>query len=369
MEFTIQKDKLLAELTLAAAVVEKKTTIPILSTVKISATAQNAIQISASDLSTSLVATIDADVKEPGAVCLPSIRLAQLVRTFPDGVVKFKVGENYWASISAGKTRARLGGIEPSGFPELPAPPSTGVPINAALLARQFDAVSYCISSEESRFTLNGLLMELGDSLTTIATDGHRLGWASVKMEPTAPQNILVPKAVPAHYQRIIDGAGDGAQAVVSTDANHIYFTVGDRLLISRKLSGNFPDYQRVMPKPESQIISRTFSRVELKSALAQVLQFADDTTRAISIEIVANNDGGARVFANTVDKGECEAELTSEGQGEITFCLAGQYLLETLDAITTDRVRLLTRDSRSALEWRADGRDDYRAIIMPMRI
>lgn len=365
MEFTIQKDKLLAELTLAAAVVEKKTTQPILSTVKISVTAQNAIQLSATDSATSLVTTIDADVKDPGAVCLPSVRLAQLVRAFPDGPVKFKVGENLWASISAGKTRARLGGIAPDGFPELPAPPATGVVINAALLARQFDAVSYCISSEESRFTLNGLLMVLGDSLTTVATDGHRLAWASVKMEPTSPQSILVPKAIPAHYQRIIDGAEDGAQVIVSTDENHIYFTVGDRLLISRKLSGNFPDYQRVLPKPESQIISRTFSRLELKSDISQVLQFADDTTRAISIEVIGD---GVRVFANTVDKGECEAELTSEGQGEITFCLAGQYLLETLDAITTDRVRLLTKDNRSALEWRADGRDDYRAIIMPMR-
>lgn len=365
MEFSIQKDKLLAELTLAAAVVEKKTTIPILSTVKISATAQNAIQISASDLSTSLITTIDADVKEPGAVCLPSVRLAQLVRTFPDGPVKFKVGENYWASISAGKTRARLAGIEPSGFPEMPAPPNTGVPINAAMLGRQMDVVSYAISDKSDRFTLNGLLLTLGDSLTTVATDGHRMSWASVKMEPTPPQSVLVPKAIPAHYQRIIDGAEDGAQVIVSTDENHIYFTVGDRLLISRKLSGNFPDYQRVMPKPDSQIISRTFARLELKSALSQVLQFADDTTRAISIEVMGD---GARVFANTVDKGECEAELTSEGQGEITFCLAGQYLLETLDAISADRVRLLTKDNLSALEWRADGRDDYRAIIMPMR-
>lgn len=365
MEFSTQKDKLLAELTLAAAVVEKKTTIPILSTVKISATAQKSLQISASDSATSLITTIDADVKEPGAVCLPSVRLAQLVRTFPDGPVKFRVGENYWASISAGKTRARLAGIEPSGFPELPAPPGSGAPINAALLGRQMAVVSYAISDKDSRFTLNGFLMVLGDTLVMVSTDSHRLAWASVKMEPTPPQSILVPKAIPAHYQRIIDGAGDGAQAIVSTDENHIYFTVGDRLLISRKLSGNFPDYQRVMPKPESQIISRTFSRVELKSALSQVLQFADDTTRAISIEVIG---GCARVFANTVDKGECEAELTSEGQGELTFCLAGQYLLETLDAITTDRVRLLTADNRSALEWRADGRDDYRAIIMPMR-
>jgi len=366
MEFTIQKDKLLAELTLAAAVVEKRTTVPILAMVKISATVQNAIQISATDLSTCMVTTIDADVKEPGAVCIPSARLAQLIRTFPGVPVKFKIDENYWASIAAGKTRARLAGSSTESFPELPAPPDTGTPINAALLARQMALVSHCISDQESRFTLNGFLMAMGESLTLVATDSHRLAWANVKIGKTDPQEFLVPKVIPAHFSRIVEDAEDGAQVIVSTDANHLYFTVGDRLLVSRKLSGTFPDYRRALPKPDAQTINRTFSRAELRNAITQVLQFADESTSSISVALAG--DGGVRVFANTVDKGECESELTSEGRGEITFTLSGQYLQETLGAITSERVRLLTKDNRSALEWQPVDSTEYRAIIMPMR-
>ncbi len=364
MEFTIAKDKLLAELTLAAAVVERKTTIPILSTVRISATEQNAIQISASDISTSLTTTIDADVKEPGAVCLPSIRLTQLVRTFPDGPVKIKVGENRWASISAGKTKARIAGNSTEAFPDLPSAPDTGTPINARLLVRQIATVDYCISNEESRFTLNGFLMVMDSALTLVATDGHRMSWSSIKIQESLSQELLVPKSVPAHLARIVEGCEDGAQIVVSSDSNHMYFASGDRLLISRRLSGSFPDYKRVLPKPEQPVI-RTFNRLELKSAITQVLQFADDATKRIGIALVG---GEARVYANAVDKGECEAELACDGSGDVDFGLAGQYLVETLDAITTDRVRLLTADNRSALEWQPEGDSGHRAIIMPMR-
>lgn len=366
MEFNIQKDKLLAELTLAAAVVEKRTTIPILAMVKISATAQNAIQISATDLSTSMVTTIDADVKEPGAACIPSARLAQLIRTFHDGPVKFKIGENYWASIAAGKTRARLAGSSIECFPELPSPPDTGTPINAALLARQMALVSYCISSEESRYALSGFLMSMADSLTLVATDGHRMAVAKVKIDKAAAQEFLVPKAISAHFTRIVEGAEDGAQVIVSTDENHLYFTVGDRLLISRKLSGNFPDYKRVLPKPEAQPIIRTFNRNEFRNAITQAIQFADDRESSMSVSVA--EDGAVRVFANTVEKGECESELTSEGTGAITFTLNGQYLQETLGAITSERVRLLTADNRPALEWQPVDSTEYRAIIMPRR-
>lgn len=365
LDFTIDKDKLLDELNLVAAVVEKKTTIPILSNVRLSAEEQFTLNLQGTDLASGIVTKIDANVRDTGAVCLPSVRLAQLVRTFPDGDVKIKIGENYWATITAGKTRARLAGVAAEGFPELPPAPKEGAPINARVLANQMALVGYAISDEESRFNLRGFLMVMGEQLNLVATDSHRLCWAQARMDAVSPQKLLVPEKIISQYEKLIEKAESGAMVVVSQDDNHIYFTVGDRLLLCRKLTGNFPDYGRVMPAFDRPML-RTFIRQDLRAAIQQVLQFADDKSHKIIVEFV---DGELKLFGNAVETGECESAVEAVGDNGANFSVAlnGGYLLETLTAIQREKVDFSMDTGFSAIEIRPHAESSYRAILMPM--
>jgi DNA polymerase-3 subunit beta len=363
---------LVRELSLSQGVVEKKTTIPILSNVLLEAVGDR-LHLTATDLELGIRCSCPARVKKEGSGTVPARKLLDYVRLLPEADVTMKFLENHWANITCGRSRTRIAGMSRESFPELPEMPERMAEIPVRTLSSMIARTSFAISMEESRFTLNGaLLLMRPEGLTMVATDGHRLAY--VQASPAESGMVdrqfraLVPKKAMAELIKLADDANTDAKVEFAGDDNHLYFRVGHRLLITRKLTGNFPDYERVLPKEHA--VMAKLQKDEIRSAIERVAQFADERSRAIRVQFT---NGEVRVFSSSVEMGESEESVPSEYQGpDLEIGFNAQYLLDFLRAIPQDHVAFELKDQKSAGEMRPEGEsiaDQYRYVVMPMRI
>ncbi len=370
MEFTVSKNDLVRELNLSQGVVEKKTTIPILSNVLLEASGDRVL-LTATDLELGIRCSCPARVQKEGAGTIPAKRLLDYVRLLPDADVQVKFGDNQWASLVCGRSRTRIAGMSRESFPELPEMPDALAEIPISILASMIAKTIFAISAEESRFTLNGALLLLKETgVTMVSTDGHRLAM----VESQTPLNgltggyrALLPKKAMSEILKLASEAGDTILKF-SGDDNHLFFQVGDRLLLSRKLTGNFPDFDRVLPKDHPHCVK--LQREELRGAIERVSQFADERSRAIRLSV---QPGETKVFSSISETGESEESLPVEYDGaslEIGF--NAQYLIDFMRAVSEESVSFHFKDPQSAGEMRpaSDSGDyRYRYVVMPMRI
>jgi DNA polymerase III subunit beta len=372
MEFTVSKTDLARELGLSQGVVEKKTTIPILSNVLLEANGDR-VALTATDLELGIRCSCPARVKKEGSGTVPARKLLDYVRLLPEGDLNMKFLENHWASITSGRSRTRIAGMSRESFPELPAMPESMAEIPVRTLASMIARTSFAISMEESRFTLNGALLVMRpEGLIMVATDGHRL--AFVQASPAESGQVekqfraLIPKKAMAELTKLADDASPDQKAIFAGDDNHLFFQVGHRLLITRRLTGNFPDYERVLPKDHALLAQ--LEKDEIRSAIERVAQFADERTRAIRVHFTP---GEVKVFSSSVETGESEESVSSDYQGpDLEIGFNAQYLLDFLRVIPQDRVAFELKDQKSAGEMRPAGdtvADQYRYVVMPMRI
>jgi DNA polymerase III subunit beta len=372
MEFAISKNDLVRELGLSQGVVEKKTTIPILSNVLIEAR-DDRIILTATDLELGIRCSCPAKVKKEGAGTVPAKKLLDYTRLLPDGDLNFKFLENHWASITCGRARTKIAGMSRESFPELPQMPEPISEIPVRVLASLISRTAFAISMEESRFTLNGALMLLnGEEITMVATDGHRLAYVESGMGTDGASakgfRALIPKKAMGEIVKLAEESGADAKIVFSGDDNHLFFRFGERLLITRKLTGNFPDYERVLPKDNTNIVK--LKKEEIRAAIERVAQFADERSRAIRVQF---GPGEVKIFSASVETGESEESVSSEYAGpELEIGFNAQYLLDFLRAIPHEDVSFALKDQKSAGEMRPateEAKDHYRYVVMPMRI
>lgn len=370
MEFAVSKSDLVRELGLTQGVVEKKTTIPILSNILVE-TDGDQVWLTATDLELGIRCACPARVKKEGAGTIPARRLLDYVRLLPDAELQVKLGENHWASFVCGRSRTRIAGMSRESFPELPSMPEVRSEIPLHLLSQMIGNTIFAISAEESRFTLNGALLILRENgLTMVATDGHRLALVekNVELAGTEPSfRALLPKKAMSEVQKL--AAGDSAKKIeFSGNDNHLFFKIDKRLLLSRKLTGNFPDYERVLPKEHPHTL--VLQREEFKAAIERVAQFADERSRAIRLRVLKDE---LKVFSSISETGESEETIPVNHQGpEVEIGFNAQYLLDFLRAVDTSEIEFHFNDANSAGEFRPhDGTPEtvYRYVVMPMRI
>ena len=370
MEFTVSKSDLVRELSLSQGVVEKKTTIPILSNVLLEAEGDR-LTITATDLELGIRCNCPAQVIKQGSGTVPARRLLDYVRLLPEADVSVKFQENHWAQLVCGRSRTRIAGMSRESYPELPAMPQVVAELRAGLLASMIGKTIFAISAEESRFSLNGSLLLLKpDSVTMVATDGHRLAMVA-KPEMVeglaAPYRALLPRKAMGEILKLTAESGGDTVVRFSGDENHLFFEFGDRLLMSRKLTGNFPDFERVLPKEHPHFVA--LKKDEFRAAIERVSQFADERSRAIRVQIAP---GDMRVFSSLSETGESEDSLPVIYDGpEAEIGFNAQYLLDFLRAVPEDDVAFHFKDAHSAGEMRpAEGSGyTYRYVVMPMRI
>src|SRR5277367_3457030 len=253
MEITVSKVELLRELTATQGVVERKTTIPILSNYLFEAEGGE-LRLTATDLDLSLRTSCPAKVKKEGSCTIPARKLYDYVKLLPDADITIKLLDNHWVSIRCGRSNTKMVGMAKSNFPSLPVFPTAGViKIPAAVLRSMIAKTGFAIASEESRYTLNGALMVLKpESITMVATDGHRLAHverAGEKFEGVSGEmKTLIPKKAMDELRSLLDST-DAETIEFAKDESTLYFRIGPRLLTSRQLTGQFPNYEAVLPK------------------------------------------------------------------------------------------------------------------------
>jgi DNA polymerase-3 subunit beta len=370
MEITVSKFELLRELTATQGVVERKTTIPILSNYLFEA-AGDRLSLTATDLDLSLRTSCNAKVKKEGACTIPARKLYDYVKLLPDADITIKLLENHWVSIRCGRSNTKMVGMAKSNFPGLPVFPAAGaIKIPAAVLRSMIGKTGFAIASEESRYTLNGALMVLKpESITMVATDGHRLAHVERGAEKfegvSGEMKTLIPKKAMDELKSLLDS--DVETIDFAKDESTLFFRVGPRLLTSRQLTGQFPNYEAVLPKDISKSIA--LKGEELGAAIARVAQFADERSRAVRLRL---EKGELKISASSTETGESEDSIEVAYDGEpMAIGFNAQYLMDFIKATGSCEVKLELKDAQSAGQLRpAEGEEyKYRYIVMPMRI
>jgi DNA polymerase-3 subunit beta len=370
MELVVRKNDLLRELQLFQGIVERKNTIPILANVLMEATGDE-VKFLATDLEVGLRSRCPASVAKGGALTLPAKKLYEIVRALPETDIRISEDKG-GVKLAAERFDSRMQTLPREDFPTLPE--SAGAPtatLPRAALKEMVSKTQFAITGEDTRYFLNGALFVLrADSMTLVATDGHRLALVTVNREPRGKQDAeeikaILPKKTLGELSKLLS-EGDG-DIQYERGENHLFFEVGGRMLISRMIDGQFPAYERVIPKGNDKHIE--FERDRLTNAVKRVALLSNERSRAVKFQL---DKGKVDVTSSSPDLGEAHETLPVDyGGAPMQICFNAQYVLDFLSAVSTDIVSLDLKDEVSQAVMKPVGAEgyDYTYVIMPMRV
>ena len=373
MESTVSRQELVKELTATQSVVERKTTIPILSNFLIEAEGDR-LSITATDLDQAIRTSAAVKVKKPGACTIPARKLYDYIKLLPDGDISIKLLDNHWVQIRSGRSNTKMVGMARANYPQVPEFPSvSATSISTLALKTLIARTIFAISNEESRYTLNGALLVIkAESLAMVATDGHRLSYVEKPNELlegiSGEKRVLIPRKALQELQQLL-GNTEAEKVEFADDEHTLFFRVGHRTLSTRKLSGQFPNFEAVMPRDNTKFAVVRSS--ELSAAIQRVAQFADERSGAIKLRLEGNE---LKISSSSTESGESEDTIdTPYSSDPIVVGFNSGYILDFLKALGNEgEVRLEFKDSQSAGQMRPEDPDaeyKYRYVLMPMRI
>jgi DNA polymerase-3 subunit beta len=370
MQFVVSKQNLQKELGFVQGVVEKKNTIPVLSNILIESVGEGTIRVTGTDLDVTIRCDMDAeDISEPGSICVQARKLFEIARLLPDAPVTFKKEDNDWVTVTCDKSRFKMVGIAKDAFPEVPSFKSAPTKISADVIKAFVDRTIFAITQEESRYTLSGAKFILDDTgAKMITTDGHRLAYVERKgVSKNGADSIetLIPRKTLAELTKLT--AGFEGDISLGMDGNHIFFEVGPRLLISRMLYGQFPNYEMVIPKTNDKSIQ--FDATLLNAAIRRVALMADERSRAIRFHL---EPGQLVISSQNAEEGEARETIQTEYNGdEVDIGFNAQYLQDFLNVVGDGAVAFEFKDGNSQAQLRPaeGGGYEYKYVVMPMRL
>ena len=373
MEITVSRQELVKELTATQSVVERKTTIPILSNFLIEADGDR-LNITATDLDQAIRTSAAVKVKKPGSCTIPARKLYDYIKLLPDGDISIKLLENHWVQIRSGRSNTKMVGMARANYPQVPEfPTMAATTISTVALKTLINRTIFAISNEESRYTLNGALLVIkAESLAMVATDGHRLSYVEKPNEVlegiSGEKRVLIPRKALQELQQLLNNT-EAEKIEFADDEHTLFFRVGHRTLSTRKLSGQFPNFEAVMPRDNTKFAVVRSS--ELSAAIQRVAQFADERSGAIKLRLEGNE---LKISSSSTESGESEDTIdTPYASDPIMVGFNSIYILDFLKALNNEgEVRLEFKDSQSAGQMRPEDPDAeyrYRYVLMPMRI
>lgn len=369
MQFVVSKQNLQRELAYVQGVVEKKNTIPVLSNILIESVGENNIRLTGTDLDVTIRCDMDAEVSTAGAICVQARKLFEIARLLPDAPVTFKKESNDWVTVTCDKTKFKMVGVARDAFPEVPSSKSTPTKLSAEIIKSFIDKTIFAITQEESRYTLSGAKFIMDDTgAKMVTTDGHRLAYVErkgISKDGSEAIDTLIPRKTLAELTKLT--AGFEGEISLGLDNNHIFFEVGPRLLVSRMLYGQFPNYDMVMPKNNDKSVQ--FDCGLLNSAVRRVALMSDERSHAIRFHLEPNQ---LIISSQNAEEGEASETIQADYSGEETdIGFNAQYLLEFLNVIGEGAVAFEFKDGNSQAQLRpAEGGDyDYKYVVMPMRL
>lgn len=374
MELTVAKADLQKELQLCQGVVEKRSTIPILSNVLLKA-ADGRLQIAATDLDVTILSACPAKITTPGGVTIEAKRLFDIVRSLPDDDVHMNLQENNSMLIESGTAKFRLLGLPAEDYPTLPAvdvKESFTIPLDE--LKTMVGKVKFAITHEETRFQLNGALLKVQPSkLEMVATDGHRMALINFPQggngrgKKGTDLTILVPRKALDEILRL--EAGEDGTVRFGTSDNHLFFEAGERKLLARMIDVNFPNYMEVIARDNDRHVM--VDRERLLSTIRRISLVANERTRAVRFDFAP---GKLTVSSTNPELGDARETVPIDYAGNPFFVgLNAAYVTDFLSAIDTPSVALDLKDENSQCIGKPAANEDlpyeYLYVVMPMRL
>jgi len=363
MKLSVSKEKLLEGLQTVQNVVSTRTTLPILSNVLLEA-ADGQLRLTTTDLDVGVRGSIEANVEKPGAATLPARRLFSIIHALPSAEIVLEVDSKSVASIRCGPSFFKILGLPQEEFPPLPKfEGAKTFTLRQKDLKDGLRKTSYSITTDETRYVLNGILFSFKDNkLTLVATDGRRLALVDIELEfPRSHEvDLILPTKAVTELARLVSEEGD---IKMSVSENQVAFEVDGTFLVSKLIEGNYPNYRQVIPPEAKERI--TLERESFLNSVHRVSLLSSEKSNSVKLVFSKNN---IDIMANTPEVGEARESLPVAYKGrEFSVAFNPEFLMAPLRNLPTDEVFLDLIDEMSPGVIKVQSPFLY--VLMPMRI
>lgn len=366
MKFSIQQEALLQPISQVIGVVERRQTLPVLANFLVSAQG-NRLSITGTDMEVELIASVNAEVQTEGEVTVPARKLVDIVRKLPDGVDITAILDGDKLLVSSGRGRYTLSTLPATEFPSTDQVETLEtVKIQEVELKKLIEKTSFSMANQDVRYYLNGLLFEFHDgSLTTVATDGHRLAVCDLESDIGVAQDrqMIVPRKGVLELSRMLSESTDLVELALGK--NHVRLVKGSMIFTSKLIDGRFPDYQAVIPKGTDKHIK--LDRQSFMLALQRASILSNEKYKGVRLEASVDS---VKIVAHNPQHEEAVEELEAELNFEhVAIGFNVTYLLDALNAIEGNSVVMALKDANSSclISSEAGGRDKH--VVMPLKL
>ena len=374
MKFSIAKPEFQRGLARIQTIVEKRTTMPILSNVLLEAKSSRGasqLDLAATDLEVGIRSTHPCEVAKAGGVTVSAKKLFEIVRELPEEPIRVEVSDNAYLTLRCARAEFSLAGTTAEEYPTLPAiAPERTVTVQAAVLGDMIERTMYAASSDETRYNLNGVFFErLPDSgkLRMVATDGHRLARVDRTLGTQLEgleRGVIIPRKGLAELKRLVDEE-EADEVELGFEGNSGLARRGGVTLVMRLIDGEFPNYRQVIPADTQHHL--VLPAEPLQHALRRVSLMSAERSRAIKFELA---EGRLSLSSNSPDVGEAREELDVDYAGTpLAIAFNARYLIDAVSASGGKEVRISLRDALSPALLAPTDDDDALAVVMPMRL
>lgn len=365
MKFTICREDLLTPLQQVTGVIERRQTLPILSHVLVRL-AENRIELTGTDLEVQLVTRSVVESGDDGAITIPARKLLDICRLLPEQSRIIMDCREDKVAIHCERSRFNLGTLPASNYPEFDsATPDLELTFNGQLLHKAMSKTVFAMAQQDVRYYLNGLMLEVdADILRTVSSDGHRLALYEEALEngPGQQYRVIIPRKAVMELYRLI--SEQEQPVTLQMSPNNIRLFVGDLSFSAKLIEGRFPDFQRLMPRDISKVI--TVEKNTLRAALTRVSVLSTEKYKGIT---VALKGGLMSLQAQNSEQEEAEEEVEVEFVGEgFTTGFNAAYLLDAINNVDSEEVRLSFTDSVNSCLIEDVVNQSFKFIVMPMR-
>jgi DNA polymerase III subunit beta len=373
MHFTVEKEIFLRGLSKVQGIVEKKNTIPILANVLIE-TNEKGISITATDLEVGMKSFYPAIVIKPGKITVSAKKLYEITKELPENEISFSTKENCWIELRCNKSYFNIVGLSPDEFPQFDYPEKDNfISIKSKIIKEMIDKTYFSMSTDETKYNLNGIYIktEILDNISKlifIATDGHRLSMISRDINFNKiiefQKGIIFPRKGLYEIKKISEEDEETDIQIGFMDNNAI-IKKNNTIVIMRLIDGEFPDYKRVIPKQNEYFI--IINRLNFFHSIKRISILSNEKSKGIKI-LLKNNI--LEISSSNPEFGDAHEEVDIEYNGpEISIGYNAKYIMDVLQNQDCEKIELHVKDNLSPGILKANGNDDYLAVIMPMRL
>jgi DNA polymerase-3 subunit beta len=368
MKLKVDREEIQKVLQNIQGIVERKTTMPILSHFLLKAA--KTATIMATDLDIAFTRPLKSEILKKGSLCIPARKLFEIAKEVEDNML-LESQENNWLKVSSGKSTFKLMGLPEDEYPTLPdVSRSEEVNIDSATMSTMIEKTIHAIGDSDTRYTLNGLLMHFlpkkkNIELRVIGTDGHRLAFITkdISGKLSEAKKLIIPRKAALELKRLLEDSE--GQVTIGLNKNHIFFTLDDIVLTSRLIEGNYPNYDQVIPQDNEK--KAVFDKVVFSRALRRASIMSRERTNAVRFDL---EQGKLTLISINPDIGEAREEIAAQYKGEsISIGFNVRYLLDAIQVMEGESVAFDVQDPLSPTLLREGEGKTYKCVVMPMRI